>query len=246
MPTSSQRTRPARTPAPPRRTGRTGRPRRRRAPAVRRSCTPRSRRPSTPPPRPGPGWRAPGHLADRAQHRHRPAGIDQLGAEPLDRRRQRVGDPAALTGRAVVGGDGDLADQPLGRQLAEQPAGGGGAQDQLDPRPGPAAARPAAAAGPSRNRRRPAPPAPARAASGTAPRAGRPGPAWRPAGCDTSHRVPRPCTPPRTGWCRRTPRRVSPRTSRRIGAAASSVRAADRDRDELPGLERSGHPGATR
>ena len=57
------------------------------APAARRSCTPRCRRPSTPRPRPGPGWRAPGRprrpraASASARRRRRPAAPSRSIAE---------------------------------------------------------------------------------------------------------------------------------------------------------------------
>ena len=70
-------------PAPRRRSAPSGSRRRRRRPAARRSCRPRCRRPSTPRRRTAPGCRAPAATAaDRAQHRHRAAGVDDVGAGP--------------------------------------------------------------------------------------------------------------------------------------------------------------------
>ena len=101
-----------RTPARRRTSGRTATGRRRRAPAARRSCRPRCRRPSTPRPRPGPGSRAAG------RRRRPPAASPSARRRRRPRRRSARSPPGstsvtspAQAGRAVVGGDGDLADE---------------------------------------------------------------------------------------------------------------------------------------
>ena len=179
-------------------------------------------------------------VADRLQHRHRPAGVDDLGADPLDRVGQYVGDQAlARPADAVVGGDGDLPDGALGRQLAEQPPGGGRAEHDLDRRAvveqrlrEREQRRRAVAAADQHGRRRPG-----RERERGAERADEVERRRRPA-ARTSQRVPGPCSAT-TNWTvpANAPLGVAPLQRERAAQHHRGVLAAHADRDEVPGLE---------
>ena len=134
-------------------------------------------------------------VGDRLQHRHRPAGVDDVGVDPLDHLGQHVGDPALLAERAVVGGDGDAGRHALGVELAEQPVLGRGAEHEVDPaaavaqRLGQREQRRGAVAAADEDRG-----ARARAAARTGGRAGRRRRSGRAAAGAASHAVPLPWT----------------------------------------------------